>query len=98
VQSLRFDWDPRKAAANRRRHRVSFEEARSVFLDDEALMLRDDEHSEIEQRFVIIGFSESLRILLVCHCDGESEGVIRIISARRANPSERKQYEERRTE
>ena len=93
MSGLRFEWDERKAAANRRRHRVSFEEAKSVFLDDEALLIPDPDHSDSEERFVIVGISAMLRILVVCHCYRESDDVIRIISARKANRSERNQYE-----
>ncbi len=65
---LRFEWDPRKALDNLRKHQVSFEEAKTVFLDDDALLIPDDEHSTEEERFVIMGFSARLRILVVCHC------------------------------
>jgi len=65
---LRFEWDPRKALDNLRKHQVSFEEAKTVFLDDDALLIPDDEHSTEEKRFVIMGFSARLRILVVCHC------------------------------
>jgi len=94
---LRFEWDPRKAADNLRKHQVSFEEAKTVFLDDEALLIPDEEHSTEEERFVIMGFSAQLRILVVCHCYRQSDEVIRIISARKANRAERRQYERRRT-
>ena len=94
---LRFEWDPRKAVDNLRKHQVSFEEAKTVFLDDEALLIPDEEHSTEEERFVIMGFSAQLRILVVCHCYRQSDEVIRIISARKANRAERRQYERRRT-
>ncbi len=94
---LRFEWDPRKAVDNLRKHQVSFEEAKTVFLDDEALLIPDEEHSTKEERFVIMGFSAQLRILAVCHCYRQSDEVIRIISARKANRAERTQYERRRT-
>ena len=97
VNSLRFEWDPRKASANLRKHEVSFEEAKTVFLDEEALLIPDEEHSSEEDRFVIMGFSAQLRILVVCHCYRQSDDVIRIISARKANRTERMQYEQRRT-
>ena len=94
---LRFEWDPRKALDNLRKHQVSFEEAKTVFLDDDALLIPDDEHSMEEERFVIMGFSARLRILVVCHCYRQSEEVIRIISARKANRVEHSQYERGRT-
>jgi len=68
VNQLQFEWDARKAAVNLRQHEVSFEEAKSVFLDEEALLIPDEEHSTEEDRFIIMGFSMQLRILVVCHC------------------------------
>ena len=96
MKDLRFEWDERKAASNRRKHGVSFEEARSVFLDEDALQIPDPEHSDAEDRFVMLGLSNQLRILVVCHCYRESDEVIRIISARKADRGERAQYEHRR--
>jgi uncharacterized DUF497 family protein len=96
VKDLRFEWDKRKAASNRRKHGVSFEEASSVFLDEDALQIPDPEHSEAEDWFVVLGLSNQLRILIVCHCYRESDEVIRIISARKADRDERAQYEHRR--
>jgi len=96
VAELRFEWDERKAAANRRKHGVSFEEARTVFMDEEALRIQDPEHSDTEDRFVMLGLSSQLRILLVCHCYREEDEIIRIISARKADRRERAQYDERR--
>jgi uncharacterized DUF497 family protein len=93
--SIRFEWDERKSQANRRKHRVSFEEAQTAFLDDEALVIDDPEHSAEEDRFVLLGMSASLRILVVCHCYRARGGVIRIISARRADRHEQGQYRER---
>lgn len=87
-----FEWDEGKNGANRRKHRVSFEEARSAFLDENARVLPDPEHSEEEDRFVLLGMSASLRILLVHHCYREAESVIRIISARKADADEQRQY------
>jgi uncharacterized DUF497 family protein len=97
VNPLQFEWDTRKAAANFRQHEISFEEAKTVFLDEEALLIPDEEHSTEEDRFIIMGFSVQLRILVVCHCYRESGDVIRIISARKASRTERYQYEQRRT-
>jgi uncharacterized DUF497 family protein len=89
---LVFEWDERKNRANQRKHGVSFEEARSTFLDENARVLPDPEHSEEEDRFVLLGLSASLRILIVCHCYREEESVIRIISARKADRDEQRQY------
>ena len=94
--NLDFEWDERKAAVNRRKHGVSFEEARTVFVDEAALQIPDPQHSEDEDRFIMLGMSIRLRVLVVCHCYRESDEVIRIISARKADREERHQYEERR--
>jgi uncharacterized DUF497 family protein len=92
---LTFAWDPEKAVSNLRNHRVSFEEASTVFLDDYGLLRDDPDHSEHEDRFLLLGLSQSLRILMVCHCQEESGNVIRLISARKANRRERQQYTRR---
>jgi uncharacterized DUF497 family protein len=92
MSSLRIEWDPRKAVANRRKHGVSFEEARTVFFDERGLLIDDPDHSEDEERFVLLGLSSSLRLLVVCHCYRGQGGVIRIISARRATARESKFY------
>jgi len=89
---MRFAWDPAKAEANRRKHGVSFEEATSAFADENGRMKHDPDNSEAEDRFILLGFSARLRLLIVCHADREDGEVIRIISARRATPTERKQY------
>jgi uncharacterized DUF497 family protein len=89
-----FEWDPAKATVNARKHRVTFEEARTVFYDEAARIIDDPDHSASEDRFVILGVSERLRLLVVCHCYRQSDTVIRIISARRANAEERAVYEE----
>jgi uncharacterized protein len=96
VKQLRFEWDERKSTVNRRNHGVSFKEARTVFLDEDALMRPDEEHSEDEDRFVLLGLSARLRTLVVCHCYRQGDEVIRLISARRANAFERQQCEDRR--
>lgn len=88
MSELRFEWDPVKAEENLRKHGVSFEDARTVFYDDFAVEFYDDEHSEWEDRFLLLGLSAQLRLLLVCHCYRESESVIRLISAREATKSE----------
>jgi uncharacterized DUF497 family protein len=92
MKPLRFEWDPTKAEMNLKQHGVSFEEAQTVFYDDFAVEFYDDEHSEWEDRFLLLGLSTHFRLLLVCHCYRESEGVIRIISARKATKHEAKFY------
>ena len=94
MKKLRFEWDSRKSAANKRKHGVSFEEAQTVFYDDRAILIEDDEDDE-EDRFVLLGISAALRMLVVCHCYREKDSVIRIISARKANRTERRDYEQR---
>ena len=89
-----FEWSSRKASKNIRKHGVSFEEARSAFLDENARLIVDDEHSDDEDRFVLLGLSVQLRLLVVVHCYRERDNVIRIISARRADRIERRQYSE----
>ena len=96
MPALRFEWDPRKNAANRRKHGVSFEEAETAFADDHALLLDDPDHSEQEERFVLLGLSATLRVLVVCHCYRRSGDVIRIISARKAERDEQETYTHRR--
>jgi len=72
MAELRFDWDFRKAKANLQKHRVSFEEAQTAFLDEDALVIEDPDHSESEDRFILLGLSAALRVLFVCHCVRES--------------------------
>ncbi len=93
--SIRFLWDPLKAANNLRKHKVSFKEAVTVFLDSEAINIHDPEHSKSEDRWVLVGLSNQLRVLVVVHVERESE-VIRIISARKANKREIQTYIKRR--
>lgn len=92
MSTLRFEWDERKAAANAKKHGVSFEEARSVFVDERAKLINDPDHSDDEDRFVLLGLSGALRLLLVCHCYRVDGNVIRIISARKANANESRSY------
>lgn len=89
---LLFEWDDRKAAQNIRKHGVSFEEAKTVFEDEHALLIDDPDHSEGEDRYVLLGISAGRRTLVVCHCYRKGDA-IRIISARKANSKERKRYE-----
>jgi uncharacterized DUF497 family protein len=95
MAEIRFEWDTRKSASNRRKHGVSFEEASTVFADEHALLIDDPDHSEGEDRFILLGLSSSLRTLVVCHCYRESDVLIRIISARKATRKERELYNRR---
>ncbi|HEY3354546.1 MAG TPA: BrnT family toxin [Polyangia bacterium] len=92
MAELRFAWDVRKDRANQREHGVSFDEARSVFWDENAKLYSDPDHSRDEDRFILLGTSALLRVLVVCHCSREGGDVIRIISARRATARERRSY------
>ncbi len=92
MADLKFQWDPRKADANTRKHVVTFDEAVTAFTDDIALVIPDPDHSVQEDRFVLLGRSWALRVLVVCHCYREASDVIRIISARKATRAERAQY------
>jgi len=94
MAALSFQWDRRKASDNQRKHRVSFEEAKTAFLDENARVIPDPEHSGGEDRFVLLGLSIKLSLLVVVHAYREDDEVIRIISARKADPSERIQYAE----
>jgi len=89
---IRFEWDPSKAAANLKKHGVSFEEAQSVFYDEFAVQFFDEAHSSDEDRFLMLGLSAMARLLIVCHCEREDGDVLRIISARRATARERQLY------
>jgi len=92
MNSLHFEWDPGKATLNERKHGVSFEEAQSVFSDDRARLIDDPDHSEDEERFILLGLSSSLRVLVVVHCYRASGNLIRIISARKATREEQRHY------
>ena len=92
---LSFERDDRKNTQNRHKHGVSFEEAQTVFFDEQALLVADPDHSEHEERFILLGLSSALRTLVVCHCYRREGGVIRLISARRADRQERELYEVR---
>ena len=89
---MRFEWNGVKAVANARKHGVSFEVAKSVFVDERAKLIGDPDHSQDEDRFVLLGLSSVLRLLLVCHCYRAEGNVIRIISARKASAQESKSY------
>ena len=90
--NIEFAWDKRKARSNLTKHGVSFEEAQSVFLDESARLIDDPDHSEEEDRFLLLGYSFRARCLIVSHCYRESDSVIRLISARRATAQEENVY------
>ncbi|MBI1976291.1 MAG: BrnT family toxin [Candidatus Omnitrophica bacterium] len=94
MESLEFIWDNRKDRQNQRKHGVSFEEAKTAFYDENARVIYDPDHSMEEDRFILLGLSAGLRILVVCHCYREKESRIRIISARKATGKEQNQYKE----
>jgi uncharacterized DUF497 family protein len=96
MEGLRFEWDAAKAKSNIRKHGISFEEARTAFYDEKAIQFYDPDHSEKEDRFILLGISFKLRVIVVCHCSRESENVIRLISARRADRGEEQEYWRRR--
>ncbi len=90
--AISFIWDEKKARENLKKHKISFEEAQTIFSDPNARMIFDPEHSDDEERFILLGISSGLRLLVVCHCYRKDDLVIRIISARKANKNEQKQY------
>ena len=92
---MNFEWDENKARINQQKHGVSFEEAATVFDDADALQIFDPDHSEAEDRFIMLGMSAVLRILVVCHCYRTDDNIIRIISARKATRNESSTYERR---
>jgi len=92
MNSISFIWDEKKAKENLEKHKISFEEAQTVFSDPNARMVFDTEHSTDEERFILLGISSGLRLIVVCHCYREDDMVIRIISARKATRNEQKQY------
>ena len=92
MRNIEFAWDRRKARSNLAKHGISFEEAQSVFLDDSARLIDDPDHSEEEERFVLLGYSFQARCLIVNHCYRESDSVIRLISARCATAHEESVY------
>lgn len=92
MSALRFEWDDEKATNNVKKHGISFEEAKSVFRDERGKLINDPDHSENEDRLVLLGLSETLRLLVVCHCYRGENHVIRIISARKATTKESESY------
>ena len=87
-----FKWDTKKATSNLKKHKVSFDEAKSVFYDDNAKIISDPDHSLDEDRFILLGMSSYASLLIVCHCYRDNDQIIRIISARKATRQERKNY------
>ena len=94
IEELKFEWDEAKNNINKRKHNVSFEEAKTVFQDASALVIDDPDHSEQEERFLILGFSSKANLLVVCHCYRMNDSVIRIISARKATLRESMYYKD----
>lgn len=89
---ISFEWNEDKNTKNKKKHGISFEEAQTVFVDENALLLHDPDHSHKEDRFILLGLSSNLRILIVSHCYRKKDAVVRIISVRKATRSEQKQY------
>jgi len=92
MNAIRFEWDENKNRDNTRKHGVSFEEAQTVFFDENAIRYFDPDHSEDEDRFIMLGISFKLRVLVVCHCYRVRDTIIRIVSARKANKREAQAY------
>jgi uncharacterized DUF497 family protein len=95
MKDLRFEWDKTKETMNVKKHGVSFEAARTAFFDESAIQFYDPDHSDQEDRFILLGLSLKPQVLVVCHCFRESETVVRIISARKADKGEERAYWER---
>lgn len=91
-----FEWDTAKANSNKKKHGVSFEEAQSVFYDEFAVQFFDEKNSMLEDRFLLLGFSDEARLLIVCHCERDRGNIVRIISARKATKNEINYYQEAR--
>ncbi len=92
MDEIKFNWDNQKNRTNQKKHGVSFEEAKTVFFDQNARLISDPDHSKDEERFILMGFSSHLKLLIVCHCYREDGQSIRIFSARKASKAEQKQY------
>lgn len=92
MSELRFEWHSTKSAINAKKHGISFDEAKSVFSDENAKLISDPDHSDNEDRFILLGISVRLRTLVVCHCYRGDDNIIRIITARKATTSESKKY------
>jgi uncharacterized DUF497 family protein len=96
MHEFRFEWDSAKERANLKKHGIAFDEARTVFSDENAVQFFDPDHSEEEDRFILLGMSAKLRVIIVCHCFRESETVVRVFSARKADKNEEREYWRRR--
>ena len=92
MKAIHFEWDNKKNFQNIKKHKISFEEAKTVFFDDNARMIFDPDHSDDEDRFILLGLSKFFNILVIVHCYIEDESIIRIISARKANKNEKNYY------
>ncbi len=92
MNKIEFEWNENKNFLNIKKHKVSFVEAKSVFYDEMALLIDDPDHSDNEERFIILGFSDKSNLLIVCHCYRSDDSIIRIISARKATKNEQKDY------
>ena len=95
MDELRFEWDPAKARLNQRKHGIAFDEAPTVFADEDAVLVADPVHSASEDRFYLLGLSARLRVLVGVHCCRVDDEIVRLISARKATSSERVQYDAR---
>lgn len=96
MQRLKFEWDEVKNLSNQKKHKVSFDEAKSVFYDESAIQFYDPDHSEDEDRFLLLGIGNTSKVLVVCHCFRKNDLLIRIISARKADKKEQNNYWSRR--
>lgn len=92
MKNIEFEWDETKNEANKKKHKIAFEDATTVFYDPNALIIPDTEHSAEEDRFLILGMSATINLLVVSHCYRASDSVIRLISARKATKNEAKHY------
>jgi hypothetical protein len=92
MDQLGFEWDDKKEKANIKKHGISFDEASTAFYDENAIQFFDPDHSEGEDRFILLGISFKLKVLVVCHCFRKEETAVRIISARKADRDEEKEY------
>ena len=92
MNHVEFEWDEKKNKSNIKKHGISFDEAKTVFFDENAMQFYDENHSDSEERFIMLGFSNHARMLIVCHCVKDNDSLIRIISARKATKNESKYY------
>ena len=90
--NITFEWDASQASLNKKKHGISFDEAKTVFFDENAKVIHDPEHSDDEERFIILGLSVNVRMLVIIHCYRKNDSIIRLISARKATQNESMQY------